>query len=365
MVSMTEIIRLLEEWLPIPENHDELEQWTLAADEIVYAFDLSDSQQAYMDTIIDMYEEQFKAMMQQRQGPVVSKEQLDELLSRKQTEQRTEAWYKQMSTIISASELGNLFSSPYARSKFVVAKTLPYQQRQQHLAVPSSHMSAFDWGIRFEPVVKLIYEHLHGNTIRELGRMIHPIDPRCAASPDGLIYETGRLIEIKCPVTREIDGIIPKDYYHQMQMQLHVTGLHTCEYVEASFSSAYNKEPVKEGPPCPYYYGSIALVRYAEIKAGQEFYYAYGPVNCDDWTPMIDTDEDIIEIIPWRLYQWSKQIVHKSEEWWRTTHELIEEFWRDVEKHKQGEFTVLESTRPTKKQKPSEPKCMITFNRLD
>ena len=363
MNSIKEIIQLLEEWLPVPQNHDDLAQWTLAADEIAHTFELTDSHQVYIDAIIDMYEEQFKAVLLLQQGPTVSKEQLDELLSRKQTEQRTEAWYKQMSTIISASELGNLFSSPYARSKFVIAKTLPYQQRQQHLAVPSSHMSAFDWGIRFEPVVKQIYEHLHGNTITELGRMIHPIDPRCAASPDGLIYETGRLIEIKCPVSREIDGTIPKDYYHQMQMQLHVTGLHVCEYVEASFSSAYNNEPVKEGPT--YYYGSIALVRYAEIKAGQEFYYAYGPVNCDDWTPMIDTDEDIIEIIPWRLYQWSKQIVHKSEEWWRTTHELIEEFWRDVEKHKQGEFTVLESTRPTKKQKPSEPKCMITFNRLD
>ena len=359
MVSMTEIIRLLEEWLPIPENHDELEQWTLAADEIVYAFDLSDSQQAYMDTIIDMYEEQFKAMMQQRQGPVVSKEQLDELLSRKQTEQRTEAWYKQMSTIISASELGNLFSSPYARSKFVVAKTLPYQQRQQHLAVPSSHMSAFDWGIRFEPVVKQIYEYKYGTTIKELGRLYHQTDKRCAASPDGLVYHcpknerTGRLIEIKCPVTRIITGSIPKDYYCQMQLQLHVTGLKQCDYVEAVFSSKYNAIEEREGPAL--YNGFIAVVRYKEIK-DQELYYIYSPVNCESWTP--DTDDEIVEMIPWKLVQWGEQIVMRSEEWWESIVPIIDTFWGDVEKAKRGEFVVPESTRKRKD-------CQIVFNKLD
>lgn len=61
------------------------------------------------------------------------KEYLDELLARKQTEQRTEEWYQQMSTIISASELGNLFASPYQRAKFVKSKTVPYKIRNQPL----------------------------------------------------------------------------------------------------------------------------------------------------------------------------------------------------------------------------------------
>ena len=77
-------------------------------------------------------------------------------------------------------------------------------------------MSAFDWGIRFEPVVKQIYVEKYGTTLKELGRLHHPVNPMCTASPDGLVYHcprgqrTGRLIEIKCPVTREIDGTIQK-----------------------------------------------------------------------------------------------------------------------------------------------------------
>ena len=365
-----EIVTLLEEWFSTPQNSDDLDQWLIDAEEVIYTFELSEQEQLYVDTILDSYEEQFKLMLQRKQTPIVSKEYMNELLSRKQTEQRTEEWYKQMNTIISASELGNLFGSAYQRSKFVISKTQPYYRRQQDLAVSSARMSPFDWGIRFEPVVKLIYEHIHGAAIKELGRMIHQVDQRCTASPDGLIYEAtdpakvGRLIEIKCPVTREIDGTIPKDYYHQMQMQLHVTGLHACEYVEASFTSVYNQENMKEGPAL--YYGLIALVHRNISVNGQHLYYMYGPVNCTEWEPMItEQDDSVLEIIPWRVYQWSEQTVHQSQEWWDKTHPLIEEFWRDVQKHKDGEFTVLESTRPAKKAKTNDDKCMITFTRLD
>jgi len=410
MLCIKEIVYLLENWLSTPTTSDELDEWLLAAEEICDGFELSAVEQRYMDAVLDMYEEQFKCMIGLKKDlkkdskkdallkkdalsspmmtsfanticsvspfltsstnyiyPMVTNEMINELLGRTQTEQRTEEWYKQMTTIISASELGNLFGSPYQRSKFVISKTKPYQRRQQDLAVSSSRMSAFDWGIRFEPVVKQIYEHIHSATVKELGRMIHQVDPRCTASPDGLVYAStnpakiGRLIEIKCPVTREINNTIPKDYYHQMQMQLHVTGLYECDYVEASFSSQYNQEPMKEGPCL--YYGQIALVRRAQ---GREFYYSYSPIQCeDDWQPMTDVEEDIIEIIPWRLYQWSENVVQRNEEWWKTTHPLIEEFWQDVEKHKRGEFATVESTRPTKKQKPNQDACMITFTRLD
>ena len=157
----------------------------------------------------------------------------------------------------------------------VISKTVPYESRNQSLATLSSRMSAFDWGIRFEPVVKQIYEYKYGTTIKELGRLYHQTDKRCAASPDGLVYNcpknerTGRLIEIKCPVTRIIDGKIPKDYYAQMQMQLHVTGLQLCDYVEAVFSSKYNNTPEREGVSL--YNGFIAVIKYAEMQGNQEY----------------------------------------------------------------------------------------------
>jgi hypothetical protein len=371
--KLKDLVSLFENWLPEPADKAQIEQWIQSADDLAHSYEFSDIQQIYVDRIIDIYEELFREKITKKQKILTteqySREILDELLNRKQIEQRTPEWYAQMTTIISASELGNLFASPRTRAKMVMAKTEPYRPRNQPLAVPSDRMSAFDWGIRFEPVVKQIYEYKYNATVKELGRLYHQMDSRCTASPDGLVYDsennekTGRLIEIKCPVTREIDGSVPKDYYAQMQMQLHVTGLKMCDYVEASFSSKYNNNTQKDGPGL--YNGFIALIRYAEItEDNQEFYYNYSPVNCDpNWTPTINEDEEVVEIIPWRLHEWSEQVVIRSEEWWQSIIPIIDKFWEDVEKAKRGEFVVPESTRAPRA--PKEEKCMIMFKKLD
>jgi putative phage-type endonuclease len=366
------LIELFEKWLSEPEDNVQLEQWIDAADSLAHSFEFSDIEQSYVDRIIEMYEEQFIVQIAQKKLQVSKDippiEVLDELLNRKQIEQRTPEWYAQMNSILSASELGNLFASPRQRAKMVLSKTVPYEPRYAPLAVPSDSMSAFDWGIRFEPVVKQIYEYKYGVNVRELGRLIHPTYNKCSASPDGLVYScpkserTGRLVEIKCPVTREIDGTVPKDYYAQMQMQLHVTQLKFCDYVEAQFSSKYNNTPERIGPGL--FNGYVALIRYPERKGDNEFYYMYSPVNvAPDWQPEIKEDEELVEIIPWRLIQWHEQLVTRSEEWWASIKPVIDQFWEDVEKAKRGEFVVPESTRTAKK--PKDEKCMIIFNKLD
>jgi hypothetical protein len=365
------LIELFGKWLSEPEDNVQVEQWVISAESLAYSFEFTDLEQQYVDQIIQMYKEQYILQVSQKQLQISnspSKEILDELLNRKQIEQRTPEWYAQMNDIISASELGNLFASTRQRAKMVISKTMRYEPRFAPLAVPSDRMSAFDWGIRFEPVVKQIYEHKYKATVKELGRLIHPTYNKCSASPDGLVYEcsnsekVGRLVEIKCPVTREIDGTVPKNYYAQMQMQLHVTQLKLCDYVEAQFSSKYNNTPERIGPGL--YNGFVALVRYPEMKGDNEFYYVYSPVNVENnWQPEIKKDEELVEIIPWRLIQWKEQIVTRSEEWWTSIKPVIDTFWEDVEKAKRGEFVLPESTRPVKKTK--DEKCMIIFNKLD
>jgi len=372
--DLQNLINLFDKWLIEPEDNSQLEQWVDNASELAYSFEFLDTEQKYVYKIIEMYEEQFKQQLIWKNNNKSEicvndiTEKLDNIINRKQIEQRTQEWYEQMSNIISASELGNLFASPRTRAKMVVSKTLPYVSRNQQLAVPSYAMSAFDWGIRFEPVVKQIYEYKYGTVVKELGRLVHPTYSKCSASPDGLVISCpkneriGRLVEIKCPVTREINGSIPKDYYAQMQMQLQVTGLDCCDYIEAVFSSTYNNMSKKNGPGL--YNGYIALIRYEELKDGQEFYYNYSPVNTDStWIPSIADGEEIIEIIPWMLQEWSEQIVVRNDDWWKSTKILIDEFWEDVEKAKRGEFTIPESTRISKPKK--EEKCMIVITKLE
>ena len=372
--KLKDLIVLFENLLSNPQDETQLEQWKDSAEIIAYGFVFTDAEQDRVELIIDMYEEQLKKKIEWHRNhcsvSTVPIAYLDELIGRKQLEQRTTAWYQQMATIISASELGKLHGSSRERAKLVISKTVPYPDRNQSLTSFSNKMSPFDWGIKFEPVVKQIYENKYGTTIKELGRLSHPTDPRCTASPDGLIYHcplnqrTGRLIEIKCPVTREIkeNNPPPPDYYSQMQMQLQVTGLSICDYVEAGITSRYNNRNI-EDITSPYS-GFVALVRYAEPKGNQEFYYVYSPLNVDNnWTPDIKQEEEIIEIIPWKLKQWNEQLVRRNEEWWVALQPALNSFWEDVEKAKHGEFTIPESSRAPIKLK-TEP-CRIQFHKMD
>ena len=381
----------LDTFLDSPSTVDELLRWKEDAALLATTYLFHPAEQRYVDRVL----ERIKPEEPKVDADADAEEQrMQILLGRKQTEQRTPEWYRQMGEMISASELGGLYSTAYARGKLVMAKTQPYEPRTQSLAVSSERMSPFDWGIRFEPVVKLIYEFRYSATIKELGRMHHPTEPRCAASPDGLVYtvadpehqaKRGRLIEIKCPVTRKIDGTIPKDYALQMQMQLHVTGQSACDYVEAVFASPYNA-PVETaryaqiGPGR--YTGWIAVIYSFETGL---YRYEYSPVNVsqEQWTPpcsdremkMEDGDgsmgrvEQVIEIVPWRLFQWNEQRVARSEEWWAEFQPMIREFWQDVERAKRGEFVPPESTRASKKPKTTEArgasKCLFTFHKED
>lgn len=365
--KLHDVIILWDKWLADPEDEVQLEQWLTSAETIADSVDWSNEEERYIDLILDKYEDQWKKAIAYRRNQDLpnrpTKETLDALLNQKQTEQRTQEWYDQMATILSASELGNLFASPRQRAKMVVAKTQPPPVRYQNLAVSSNRMSAFDWGIRFEPVVKQIYEDKYGAIVKDLGRLRHPTDPRCMASPDGLVYHStypqrvGRLVEIKCPVTREIDGTVPPDYYAQMQMQLQVSGLQECDYIEAVFSSAYNQMELKHGPCL--YEGVIALVQ----KVNHEFYYIYGPLRISDWSPPIKEEEEIIELIPWRLYQWSEQVVLRNDEWWKGLQPMIDSFWEDVEKAKRNEFVIPDSKRAPRAKK-HDP-CMIQFHKMN
>lgn len=390
--KMKEWLTLLEDWLSPPNDHVQLEQWLDSADELAESYEFTPQEEKQVNLILEHYEEQFRERLRclTRVSDVPSLAVLDELLGRKQTEQRTEAWYRQMSEVISASEVGQLFAAPRQRAKLVLSKTIPYQSRNAPLAVYSDRMAAFDWGIRFEPVVKQIYEEKYGVIVKELGRLAHPTQPTCMASPDGLVYHcpkgerTGRLVEIKCPVSREIDGTIPKDYYTQMQMQLHVTGLKRCDYVEAEFASPYGCTTPKQGPA--FYSGFIALVYIAppaDIPQQMEedekevaltlapgrFDYRYSPLHATaEWEPMLSDGEEVVEQIPWRLMRWSEQLVVRNEEWWEGLQPVLRTFWEDVERAKRGEFVIPESTRPAKKAKiadPQESTCLIQFQRLN
>jgi hypothetical protein len=321
----------------------------------------------------------------------VRRAKVAELIARKSTEQRTPEWYIQASRILTASELGGLFGSPRARGQLVMSKAVPPSAEEitrrcsKPLTCPSAFMSPFDWGIRFEPVVKQIYEQKHCVQIADLGRLVHPTDARIAASPDGLIVDAGNLaaarigclVEIKCPITREMGDKIPADYYTQMQLQLEVTGLDVCYYVEAKFRSACsarNQAGVADLAGPAIVEGVLWLVEREGARR-----YVYGPVGCPELVEppchLLGQGDVIIERVPWSLMGLNEIKVQRSETWWNGLQPALTAFWADVERARQGEFVVPASTRAPRAKKDeacliqleeaaAPEKCQITLDEM-
>ena len=94
-------------------------------------------------------------------------------------------------------------------------------------------------GVKCEPIDTYFYEKLKNTNIFEYGCMPHPTISYFGASPDGICdyidtnkQYTGRMLEIKCPKSRELNGFVPDYYELQIQGQLEVCDLEWCHFEE-------------------------------------------------------------------------------------------------------------------------------------
>ena len=281
---------------------------------------------------------------------------IQHLLERPQVEQRTHDWYMEASTLLTASQIGTLFGGPATRAKLVMDKASGnVDTSSRRTVVRTNELNAFTWGIRFEPVVKQIYSNLTGTNVVDLGRLKHATNTHLAASPDGLVVEgpverLGRFVEFKAPVSRPILDIIPEDYLMQMQIQMEVGNVEECDYLEVRFHSGYGQRVMN---PCtnPRFEGRIAIFGDIEETPTR---YEYGPLNDTTWIPTAQDGEVLLEIVLWQTDQWYLKTVERSRIWFESIQQDLQDFWRDVELAKQGQFIVKPSTR-----KKKDVACML------
>lgn len=87
---------------------------------------------------------------------------------------------------------------------------------------------AMERGTALEPVAIAKYEQRHGVTVERLGLVRHPDHPFLVGTPDGVDIKNRRLIEVKVPnryVFKSWNGVLPVDYFEQMQHYMFLTGL--------------------------------------------------------------------------------------------------------------------------------------------
>ena len=284
------------------------------------------------------------------------KQCLDTIFKKDQVEQRSEQWYDDMKIMLTASEFSYLFDSERTLGNLVMSK-IKVEKRDMQKACPTESLVATGWGIRFEPVVRNYLEKLWKCKIYESGRLKHETNTHLGASPDGIIVEAedpskyGRLVEIKCPYSRKIGEGIPFKYWVQMQIQMEVTNLYECEYVEVEIVSKTKttheyKIDLSENVL------DKGILYLMEKEYQNEYVY---DVNTKDTN--LQNGYTILEEIPYAIINIYNICVKRDIEWYNSTKILQEKFWQDVKKAKDGEYIVAE---PKYKKQKQEVQCLIT-----
>lgn len=277
-----------------------------------------------------------------------------------QSQQKTSAWHAEGREMLSGHEFGPVCVGSYSeREAVLIKKCAPeliisegmssVESRTVYLTSEDGKLSSFKWGWRYESVARQVYETyistLEGTAIRvfdELGRIRHPSLPRLGASPDGLIMNgsrQGRLLEIKCPITREIDNKVPIHYYCQMQLQAEVCNVDAVDYLEVQFSAfpqeGITLEMLSNGVQP--WIGKICVCALAEDTPPSKYTYAYSPIftndakgfqDCLAWTP----EGIVLESSIWYVKNWFLTTVLRNPRWWNAVgYPSYMDFWKDVE----------------------------------
>ena len=304
-------------------------------------------QRLYVDGM-KLFLDRAKSLSWIKKSPEEKKAHLSSLLLKPQTVQRTPEWYLQGQQILTASEFSSLYGSERQYASLVMTKAMPPQIREgpNKLACPTEEMSPFDWGIRFEPVVKQAFEQKWGVKIVDSGRLVHPTDTHLAASPDGLIMESvdpkrlGRLLEIKCPISRTVGSGLPFDYWCQMQIQMEVADIDECEYLEVRVDSKRKMVPFTA--PTEY---SMNGTMWLYTK-NMTYVYAYTE---EESTKLLSEGYELFETIPWYIHTFHNEVVQRDRAWFADTKGAREQFWKDVAAAKAGTFVLPPPTVPKKK----------------
>ena len=147
-----------------------------------------------------------------------------ELIAKEYAEQRSQEWLDLRENMITASDAASaLGESRYESEDAFVKKKV--------LRTKWAGNAATAHGTLLEPLVRDLYDQKFNRKSHEIGLVQHAKYPWLGASPDG-VTEDGILVEIKCPLTRKIEPNVPKHYWPQVQLQLEITDLEVCDFVQ-------------------------------------------------------------------------------------------------------------------------------------
>lgn len=268
------------------------------------------------------------------------KEQVIRLMDIPQPEQRSSEWYIFRDSMLTASDWGtilgmNHYSNPNQLLLKKCGKDIPF---------PSN--AAIDWGVKYEDVAVQIYEKRNSEKILLFGCIRHPTINFLGASPDG-ISENGVMLEIKCPSSRQITGIIPEHYWCQVQAQLEVCELDRCDFLECNIKEYDTKNNyLNDNFNGDYSKNNIGFEKGCVIdffdKNIKKKVFIYSPIGIvgeelDNWIE--DTKTNVLKnninyfyekISFWTLQEISCIPIYRNQEWFNEAYFKLKDFWEKI-----------------------------------
>ncbi len=169
----------------------------------------------------------------------------DKLLTRlamlKTNPQRSEEWFQARSKLcITASNASGAIGEIYDYKTRDVKKNKIKAVHNTLLDIlqlkpKSKFQVACQHGVDYEDQARRRFCYLTGLTVNEFGLIkggdLEPLDSRIGGSFDGICSD-GCLLEIKCPWSGKINGVVPGHHDVQMQMLMALTGVKKCYYFQ-------------------------------------------------------------------------------------------------------------------------------------
>jgi hypothetical protein len=266
-----------------------------------------------------------------------------------QPEQKTPEWYKYRHGLITASNIYKVFASQCQINSLIYEKCKPFVEKVTAVNNQNNAFStsSLQWGVLYEPVSVLLYEHMYSTNVSDFGCIQHEKYKYIGASPDGIntnpnstLY--GRMIEIKNIVNRDITGIPKEEYWVQTQIQMETCGLDECDFVETRFKEYddadqfYTDDTKQRGiilcfidegntnSPPTYVYSRMDLT--IDINIVQKWI---------EYEKGLETDKFVlINTRYWYLDEYSCVLVKRNTAWFNAALPMIKDVWDTIEKER-------------------------------
>ena len=305
------------------------------------------------------------------------REQVERLKKMPQPDQRTEEWYAMREERITASDFATALHRSKYQKQYELLKKKVIKDRK---FITNAAMS---WGIKYEEVAVMIYEYRNSVKVVEYGCIKHPIYDFLGASPDG-ITDDGIMLEIKCPSSREITGVIPDYYWCQVQGQLEVCELDRCDFLECKLEEYSSREEYeKDNYNGNFFLNEMGMEKGAIVeyfnKVSKSYKYQYLPLGLsgeeldnaikENKKRILSENEDLLfsSVDYWRLIQISCIPIYRNQIWFYESLPIFKELWdkilyfrekdrKELDEYIENEKAKLKKNKRIKKAKKKKKK---------